>query len=208
MVTSVAALLWSQNRDLADAALKHRFVQGIASGNLPRATFAYYVGQDAAFLDAFGRAYALALTKCPDREGLTAFTELRDAAADELDLHRGYAERGDVDLNPTADPATLAYTDFLSGVAATEPVGHIAAAMTPCMRLYAYLGQQLAAETKPDNPFREWVATYSSAQCEALARRIEGLLDRYGGDSDRLTALYRRAMELELAFFDSATRVR
>jgi thiaminase (transcriptional activator TenA) len=35
---------------LAEAALEHSFVQGIASGELARATFAYYVGQDAAFL--------------------------------------------------------------------------------------------------------------------------------------------------------------
>ncbi len=203
---SLAESLWSQNRVLAETALKHRFIQGIASGQLPRATFAHYVGQDAAFLDAFCRAYALALAKSPDPEGLAVFRELLDAAADELDLHRGYAERWNVELHPTADPATTAYTDFLLAVAEQEPAGHIAAAMTPCMRLYAYLGQQLVDHIKPDNPFREWVAAYSNAPFEALARRLEGLLDRYGGEHDRLAALYRRAMELELAFFDSASR--
>ena len=91
-------------------------------------------------------------------------------------------------------------------VAALEPVGHIAAAMTPCMRLYSYLGQQLAAHTKPDNPYREWVETYSSAEFEAQARRLEGLLDRYGGGHDRLAVLYHQAMELELRFFDAAIR--
>jgi thiaminase (transcriptional activator TenA) len=50
------------------------------------------------------------------------------------------------------------------------------------------------------------VMTYSSPQFEALARRVEGLLDRYGGDHDRLTVLYHRAMELELRFFDAAAR--
>jgi len=203
---SLAESLWSQNKALAQTALQHPFIEGIASGQLPRATFAHYVGQDAAFLDAFCRAYALALAKSPDREGLTVFRELLDAAADELDLHRGYAERWKVELHPTADPATTAYTDFIMAVAEQEPVGHIAAAMTPCMRLYAYLGQQLAVHIKPDNPFREWVMAYSNAPFEALARRLEGLLDRYGGEHDRLTVLYRRAMELELAFFDSASR--
>ena len=72
------------------------------------------------------------------------------------------------------------------------------------MRLYDYLGQQLAAHTTPDSPYREWVRTYSSPQFEALTRRLEGLLDRYGGDHDRLAVLYHQAMELELPFFGAA----
>ena len=181
-MVSLADSLWHRNRVLAEAALEHPFVQGIGSGELAPATFAYYVGQDAVFLDAFCRAYALALAKSPDQDGLIAFRELLDAAADELRLHQGYAARWDVDLHQGADRATSAYTNFLLAVAALEPVGHIAAAMTPCMRLYAHLGQQLAAQTKPDSPYRDWVITYSSPQFEAQARRVEGLLDRYGGD--------------------------
>ena len=133
-MASLSDSLWRRNRVLAEAALQHTFVQGIASGELARATFAYYVGQDAVFLDAFCRAYALALAKSPDQDGLIAFRELLDAATDELRLHHGYAARWDVDLPQAADPATSAYTNFLLAVAALEPVGHIAAAMTPCMR--------------------------------------------------------------------------
>ncbi|QNI07674.1 TenA family protein [Mycobacterium kubicae] len=205
-MVSLSDSLWHQNRGLARVALQHPFVQGIASGELARTTFVYYVGQDAAYLDAFCRAYALALAKSPDREGLMAFRELLDAASDELRLHQGYAARWGVDLHPVPDPATSAYTDFLLAVAALEPVGHIAAAMTPCMRLYAHLGQQLVAQTKPKSPYREWVTTYSNPEYEALVRRLEGLLDRYGGDHGRLVSLYRRAMEFELRFFDAAAR--
>jgi thiaminase/transcriptional activator TenA len=203
-VASLSDSLWHRNRVLAETALEHSFVQGIASGELARAKFAYYVAQDAAFLDAFCRAYALALAKSPDQDGLIAFRELLDGAADELRLHQGYAARWDVDLHQAADPATSAYTNFVLAVAALEPVGHIAAAMTPCMRLYAYLGQQLADQTKAESPYREWVMTYSSAEFEALARQLEALLDRYEGDHDRLAVLYHQAMQLELRFFDAA----
>jgi thiaminase (transcriptional activator TenA) len=204
--SSLSASLWNRNRVLAEAALRHPFVQGIASGVLARDAFAYYVGQDAVFLDAFCRAYALALAKSPDQDGLVAFRELLDAATDELRLHQGYAARWDVDLHQPAGPATSAYTDFVLAVAALEPVGHIAAAMTPCLRLYAYLGRQLTAQTEPESPYRGWVLTYSSPQVEAQARRLEALLDRYGGDHDRLASLYQQAMELELQFFDAADR--
>src|SRR6201986_2245189 len=122
-MVSFADSLWQGSRILAEAALEHPFVQGIASGELARATFAYYVGQDAAFLETFCRAYALALAKSPDRDGLIAFSELLDGAADELRLHRGYADRWDVDLHQAADPATAAYTNFLLAVAGLEAVG-------------------------------------------------------------------------------------
>ena len=199
-----ASDLWRQSRDLADACLEHPFVQGIASGALALERFRVYVGQDACFLEAFVRAYALALARCPDREGLEVFKDLLVGGFEELRLHKGYAKRWGISLSPEPLPATSAYCDFLLRIASLDPVGHTVAAMTPCMRLYAFLGQQLAPKLDPKSPYREWVETYSSGEVEALASRLEGLLDRYGGDPERLAWLYRRAMELELAFFQAA----
>jgi thiaminase/transcriptional activator TenA len=199
-----ASDLWGRNRDLADACLEHPFVQGIASGALTLERFRVYVGQDACFLEAFVRAYALALARCPDREGLEVFKDLLVGGFEELRLHKGYAERWGISLSSEPVPATSAYCDFLLRTASLDPVGHTVAAMTPCMRLYAFLGQELAPKLDPKSPYREWVETYSSAEVEALASRLEELLDRYGGDPERLAWLYRRAMELELAFFQAA----
>lgn len=199
-----ATELWRRNRDLADACLGHPFVQGIASGELLRERFQVYVAQDACFLEAFARAYGLALARCPDREGLAVFKDLLLGVFEELRLHRSYAERWRISLAPEPLAATSAYCDFLLRTASLEPVGHTVAAMTPCMRLYGFLGQQLAPKLRPESPYREWVETYSSADMEALSARLEGLLDRYRGDPERLAWLYRRAMELELAFFQAA----
>ncbi len=199
-----AQALWQRNRDLADACLKHPFVQGIASGQLARASFQVYVAQDAYFLEAFARAYALALAKSPDREGIRVFKDLLVGVFEELALHQSYAERWGISLEPEPLASTRAYTDFLLRTASLEPVGHTAAAMTPCMRLYAWLGQQLAPKLDPESPYAKWVETYSSPDVEALAARLEALLDRYGGEPARLAELYRRAMELELASFQAA----
>ena len=199
-----ATELWLRNRDLADACLAHSFVQGIASGELSLERFRIYVGQDAYFLEAFARAYALAAAKSPDREGLAVFKDLLVGVFDELSLHEGYAERWGVDLDPVPLPATHTYTDFLLRTASLDPVGHTAAALAPCMRLYAFLGQELAAKLNPESPYREWVETYASPEVDALATRLEGLIDRFGGEPETLARLYRRAMELELAFFRAA----
>ncbi|MGV2391364.1 MAG UNVERIFIED_CONTAM: hypothetical protein LVR29_34420 [Microcystis novacekii LVE1205-3] len=48
--------------------------------------------------------------------------------------------------------ATRRYTDFLLATAWMGDIGAIAVAMSPCMRLYAYLGQQLALEPISENP--------------------------------------------------------
>jgi thiaminase/transcriptional activator TenA len=199
-----AAELWRRNRDLAEACLAHPFVQGLASGELARERFRVYVTQDACFLEAFARAYALCLARCPDRAGLAVFRDLLVGVFEELRLHRGYAERWRISLDPEPLPATSAYCDFLLRTASVESVGHGVAAMTPCMRLYAFLAQELAPKLDPKSPYRDWVETYSGPDMEALAARLEGLLDRYGGDPERLAWLYRRAMELELAFFQAA----
>jgi thiaminase (transcriptional activator TenA) len=203
---SLARALWRENAGLAGAALDHPFVRGLADGTLPRESFAGYVGQDAYFLESFARAYALALAHIPDREGLHAFADLLAGVLEELRLHAGYAARWGLDMSAVVpDEATLAYTDFLLATAALGGVGVTCAAMTPCMRLYAHLGQSLAAGGVDEgNPYAEWVRTYADPGFETLAARLEGLLDTYANNTPVVRGAYHRAMRLEVAFFDAA----
>jgi thiaminase/transcriptional activator TenA len=70
------------------------------------------------------------------------------------------------------------------------------------MRLYAFLGQSLAA--RPYAPrYAEWITTYADPGFEALAVRLEELLDRHARDAPSVRANYRRALELEHDFFDA-----
>ena len=204
-VNGLAATLWEENSDLAAAALSHPFVRGLADGSLPQQTFAGYVAQDAFFLESFARAYALALARSPDRATLDAFADLLGGVQDELELHAAYASQLDIDLavvEPSA--ATLAYTDFLLATAALGGIGATCAAMTPCMRLYAHLGAALAADTGTGYP--DWVKTYADPAFERLAGRLEDLLDVHAPDLESACATYRRAMVLEIGFFDAAYR--
>lgn len=199
-----ASDLFEANLDLALACRDHPFVQGIASGSLSRDAFCFYIAQDAVFLDAFARAYALGMAKAPDAASLKTYKALLDGVFDELALHYRYASRWGAERAAAPAPATMAYTDFLLRVAALEPAGHLCAAMTPCMRLYAWLGRELDPIARPDSPYREWVDTYSDPGFDELATTLEGLLDRLGGDPDAVASHYRTAMRLELAFFTAA----
>lgn len=200
---SIARRLWEENRDLAAANLNCGFVRGMAEGTLPVEKFQRYVAQDAYFLEAFARAYALAIAYSPDREGLYRFIELLNGVIQELKLHRAYAERWNVDLAGTVPgTATTAYIDFLLDTARSGRVDETCAAMTPCMRLYSFLGQQLKkSQVNEVNPYREWIDTYSDPGFDDLAGTLEKLLDQYSIDEDAVRGHYRKAMELELGFF-------
>ena len=200
---SLAKGLWAENRDLAQVTLEHPFVQGLRLGSLPLQNFQSYIAQDAYFLEAFARAYALALAHSPDQDGLHEFFNLLAGVQEELRLHASYAASWGVDLTQVIPAeATLAYTEFLLSIASLRGVGETCAAMTPCMRLYAFLGQSLAANpAQSENRYSEWIQTYASSEFEALATRLEALLDYYAPDTPAIHMAYRRAMSLELSFF-------
>ncbi|MDG4824885.1 TenA family protein [Asanoa sp. WMMD1127] len=202
---SLAAALWRDNADLASAASDHPFVRGLGDGTLPEAVFAGYVAQDAFYLESFARAYALAIAHSPDRAGFDAFADLLSGVRDELRLHEGYARRLAIDLGRVEPlPATLAYTDFLLATAALGNLGQTCAALTPCMRLYAHLGRSLAA-AEPADRYGEWIRTYADPGFADLAATLEALLDRYAApDDSRVPIVYRRAMRLEVGFFEAA----
>ncbi len=206
---SLSQILWQANQDLAEASLNNHFVQGIGDGSLAKEKFAYYVGQDAFFLEAFARAYSIAAAKAPDWESFQSFHALADGVLQELNLHQSYAQSWNVDIK-TVEPgsATRQYTDFLLSTAWSQPVGIIAVAMSPCMRLYAYLGQNLASQQAksgdPTHDYQDWITTYSSDEFEPLAKQLEELVDRYSSDGAIARSTYRYAMVCERDFFQAA----
>jgi len=200
---SLAQRLWQANADWAQKILAHPFVQGLGDGSLAIGAFKSYVAQDAYFLDAFARAYAFCLAHGTSRDDLYGFSELIAGVLEELKLHKNYTEKLQVRLDGvTPLPATQAYVDFLLGNARQGNLGETIAGMTPCMRLYAWLGQTLAQKDVAP-AYADWVKTYSDPGFESLAVRLEELLDQHAVDSPAVRANYRRAMELEYGFFDA-----
>lgn len=197
--------LWQANLDLVLACLKHPFVQGIADGTLEQEKFAYYVGQDAFFLEAFARAYSIVAAKSQDWEGFCIYHNLAGGVLAELQLHQTYAAAWGVNLH-SVEPqaATRRYIDFLLATAWGSDVGLTTAAMSPCMSLYVFLGQQLAENGIPEHQYADWIRTYSSPEFEQLARQLASLSDRYTMITPQVHQTYRYAMLCERDFFQAA----
>jgi len=199
----LAAALWQADVDLAEACLRHPFVTGLADGSLPAGRYRAYVAQDAFFLGAFRQAYGLAADRAPDAAGRALYAELAAGVDSELALHRGQAERLGLDLaRVTPNDATLAYVEFLLATAALRPEPCTAAAMLPCLRLYAWLGQSLLPRLDPRSPYADWVRTYADPGFGALWQQLAPRLA--GGEPAELARLHRRAMHLERRFFEAA----
>ena len=197
--------LWERNYNLASLSLNTKFVQGIKNGDLPKTKFQEYLAQDYFFLESFARAYGLAVSKSRNKKNIKTLSVLLSGVSEELILHETYAKEWDIDLTTNSiEPATKKYTDFLEEVSINLSLIEIMCAMTPCMRLYAWLGKKLLNMIY-DNPYKEWILTYSDESFDNLAKSLENLIDEYDEsfDIEQVNFLYKRAMELELDFFNA-----
>lgn len=201
--------LWLENQALAMASLENPFVQGLLDGSLAKAKFSYYVSQDAFFLKAFARAYIIAGAKAPDWADFIRLHQLAQGVLDELQLHAKYARQWEVNVSEVEPaPATRRYTDFVMATAWGHDTGLTVTALTPCMRLYAWLGQELSAKNPPRHAYSDWIDTYASHEIETLAGDLETLVDKYADPGNPLVAAtYRYAMECERDFFQAAFEI-
>lgn len=80
-------------------------------------------------------------------------------------------------VEASAAPATKNYVDFLLNTATTRnSVAEILSAMTPCMRLYSFLGQGIRAALggMPDeqHPYQRWIGSYGTEEFDVSSLKI------------------------------------
>ncbi|KAL5566842.1 hypothetical protein UlMin_030006 [Ulmus minor] len=225
----LARRLWIKFRRESSLAMYTPFVVCLAAGNLKVETFRHYIAQDFHFLKAFAQAYELAEECADDDDAKPAISDLRNAVLEELKMHDSVVQEWGEDLakEVSVNTATRKYTDFLLATASgkvegvkapgklatpferTKVAAYTLGAMTPCMRLYAFLGKEFQAfldSNKDGHPFRKWIDNYSSEAFQASAVQNEELLDKLsvsltGEELDIIEKLYHQAMKLEIEFF-------
>ena len=202
---SITKELWENNYEIALQSLNTKFVQGLKNGSLPKNIFQEYLAQDYFFLETFARAYGLAVSKSKDKYSIKKLSELLVGVSEELILHETYAKEWDIDLsNNYIKKATKNYTDFLDDASKKLSSVEIMFAMAPCMRLYSWIGKSLHQQDF-DNKYKEWIITYSDKGFENLANSLENLIEnnKESYDINQAKYLYKKAMELELDFFNA-----
>lgn len=211
-------------------ALYTPFVVCLASGNLHLDTFRQYIAQDFYFLKTFAQAYELAEECADDDDAKAAISQLRKDVLEELKMHDSFVEEWGSGMvkDCSLNSATVKYTDFLLATASgkvegvkgpgklatpfekTKLAAYTLGAMTPCMKLYAFIGNELQAlldsNESSGHLYKKWIDNYSSEGFQASALQTEDLLDKLsvsltGEELDIIEKLYHQAMKLEIEFF-------
>lgn len=207
------------------------FVISLASGTLNLDTFKHYISQDVYFLNAFAQAFDAAEKCADDEDAKVVISDLRKGVWAELKMHDLFVKDWGPDFvkGRTINSATVKYRDFLLATASgkiegvkgpgklatpfekTKVAAYTLGAMTPCMKLYAFLAKELLALLDPtdsNHPFKKWLDNYASESFQASALQIEDLLDKLsisltGEELHIIEKLYHQAMKLEKDFFST-----
>lgn len=200
---------WGGVADVVAQIMDHPFVLGLADGTLPSATFERYLRDDAHYLDRYGRVLATLAARAPTTADVGAMAEFAaGAAVAERELHETVVGTALAASPPSA--TCDAYTGFLISTAAQQPASVGLAAVLPCFRVYAHVGEMLAAAAHADHPYLLWLEQYGDPGFAEATQRCEAIADRWADlDPSTVPAMhdaYGRATRYELAFWESAWR--
>ncbi|WEL17087.1 Transcriptional activator TenA [Halorhabdus sp. SVX81] len=196
------------------AAVDHRFAEELAAGTIDDAVFRRYLMQDYAFLDALVGTFGHAVGDAPDMAARSRLVEFLAVLTDD---ENDYFERSfaalDVPESAYADPeptaTTRAFEDLLGRAAREGGYAETLAVLVPAEWVYLSWADP-RADADPDAFYlREWIDLHANDGFRSFVGWLREELDREGADASprrraRLDRLFRRTVELERAFFETA----
>jgi hydroxymethylpyrimidine/phosphomethylpyrimidine kinase len=206
-----AALREAAGADL-DAIYGLEFIRGLADGTLPENQFAYYLAQDAVYLNGYSRVLARAAALAPSEEEQLFWARSAQQCLEvESELHRTWLSTRPTDAR--LGPVTKSYVDHLLATSVSGSYGVLAAAVLPCFWLYAEVGatlhgEFLAAGAPAEHPYAEWLRTYADEDFAAATRQAIAFTDaaaRLASESERaaMTLAFGQSSRYEVDFFDA-----
>jgi hydroxymethylpyrimidine/phosphomethylpyrimidine kinase len=188
------------------------FIRNLAAGSLDEKQFAYYLAQDAIYLNGYSRVLARASAMAPtEAEQLFWARSAQQCLEVESELHRSWLSTRTVE--PCLGPVTKSYVDHLLAASASGSYAVLVAAVLPCFWLYAEVGSTLHAEflaagAPADHPYAAWLRTYADEDFAAATRRAIATADeagRRGSENERAAMIlaFRQSCRFEVDFFDA-----
>jgi thiaminase/transcriptional activator TenA len=207
---------WLRARTGGDwtGATEHRFVRELGRDELDDAAFRRYLVQDYAFVDALTSLVGHAAGHAPTVEARVELAGFLTTVGTDEDGYfqrsfdaLGVPERDRTD--PELRPVTRAFEDLL-GRAARTGYAEALAVLVPVEWIYLEWATAAAEGDRPDRSYLdEWIDLHAVPAFREFVGWIREQLDAVGPTLSRrrerrVDRLFRRAVELEVAFFDAA----
>lgn len=189
--------LWDSVESIWKGYLEHPFVTGLGDGTLDQGKFQHWLKQDYVYLVEYSRLMAIGAEKSPDLKTMNMFSEmLHGTLFGEMELHRGYAAEFGISedelLLTEASAVNTAYTSYMLNHAQRGDAAAVAACLLACAWSYNYIGRSLSDKypEQENNPYKQWVETYSGEDFTSLNGTAMTLLNKLAeGKPERELAL-------------------
>ena len=189
--------LWDSVESIWVGYLKHPFVTGLGDGTLEQGKFQHWLKQDYVYLVEYSRLMAIGAEKSPDLKTMNMFSEmLYGTLFGEMELHRNYAAEFGISeeelLLTEASAVNTAYTSYMLNHAQRGDAAAVAACLLACAWSYNYIGRSLSDKypEQENNPYKQWVDTYSGEDFTSLNETAMTLLNKLAeGKPERELAL-------------------
>jgi thiaminase/transcriptional activator TenA len=207
---------WLRARTGTDwaAATEHRFVRELGTDTLDDAAFQRYLVQDYAFVDALTSLIGHAAGHAPTIEARVELADfLTTVGTDENDYFQRSFDALEVPeadrTDPALTPTTRAFEDLI-GRATWAGYAEALAVFAPAEWVYLEWATAAAEGDRPDRFYLdEWIDLHAIPVFREFVRWLRQQLDTVGPTLSprrerRVDRLFRRTVELEVAFFDTA----
>ena len=213
---SFSARLWESIGDIYRAILAHPFITGLTDGTLPAESFAFYVVQDALYLQDYARALAAVGSRAPTSEAMQMFARhAADAVAAELELHATLL--GELGISPQdvkraeQAPTNRGYTAYLLATAHAGSYAEGVSAVLPCYWIYWEVGKELLRLGSPDPRYQRWISTYAAPEYGAVVAAVIAEVDRIaptvsGAERELMSRHFRTTSRYEWMFWEAGLR--
>lgn len=205
-MTALSDLILQDNAGVFGRMLAHPFVRAIAENRLPGDAYHRYLVYEGAFVETAISIFAYATAKAPDLEAKRWLIGVQEALVrDQIPyFEQSFADLG-VDTDIPVPDAVRAFDRGMLDLARDGDFAEIVTAMFAAEWMYWSWCSEAAAREIASPHIRRWVDLHADETFAEQARWLKAAIDRHASMDDRarLSAVFARVTELEIAFHDA-----
>ena len=176
MTIKLSEIAWRESIDVFNKIVNHPFNQEMMNGTLSKDKFSYYMEQDQTYvIDEAKFEYIIANNVAPEyKNNFQQYALASLSYKNEIDL---FFETNNITKTGKIAPATLDYTSYALRTTVDEPVEASIACLFVCFKYYLELGKYFASHPVPNNPYQNFIDSYSSEQYSETVDELENIFN-------------------------------